>query len=147
MPDHHKRPPEGILLRQAFLALRAASMNPPLLAERIGASDKVAYQICGELVRRGLAEKRRTRHRVRLTRIHRAVVIYTLCPGARAPNDRRGKPKGSRNGPRGASAWARWIVMMQNKHGPTWQYRPRNAHPLDSWCAPNRPTQHAKGPQ
>lgn len=147
MTDHHRRPAEGILLRQAFMALRTCSMNPLVLAEKIGATEKVAYYLCAELVRRGLADKRRTRHRIQLTRIHRAVVIYSVRENARAPNDRRGKPKASRNGPRGASAWARWIVMMQAKHGPTWQYRPRNGHPLDSWASPHHLTQYAKGPR
>lgn len=122
MTDLRKRGPDGTLQRRVFIALQSASMSPRVLSDALGVDEDAARKACYYLAQRGLVTKHAIAHRL---------VIYAAVAGKHPPSDRRGKPAGCRNH-RGAVAWAKWLLMMHAKHGPTW--RPKtNAHALDAW--------------
>lgn len=99
-----------------FRALRTASMDAALVAERVGCGRETARKACQYLIQRGCVRK----HKI----AGRRTVIYSAVIGKSTPRDLRGKRPESRNH-RGAVAWAKWLLMMQAKHGPTWRYKPR----------------------
>jgi hypothetical protein len=119
--DYRKRSAEGTLQRRVFLALRRVSASPALIAQLMGIEREICRKSCDYMVRRGIVSKHSISPRQ---------VIYAAVFRARPPGDRRGKNPRSRNH-RGAVAWASWLVMMQNRHGPTWRYVPRD--PLSNW--------------
>jgi len=114
---------------QCFRALQQTSMCATSLAKQVGMTRENARRCCIYLVQRGVVGKYKVCHQI---------TIYYAVIGKSVPKDRRGKPKACRNH-RGAVAWAKWLKMMQDKHGPNWVYDPskpsrhKPEHREDAW--------------
>lgn len=145
----HKRPPEGTLRQRVFALLRTASMSAPEMAKALGENHESVTHACLVMVRMRKVTRHRSAYTVAVATTTRwqagrmvtvrqraPVIFYSAKPNAKPPHDRRGKhPKSHVLTP--ALCFAGWLRMMQIRCGPTWRYKPRNAHPLDNW----RPTQ------
>lgn len=120
MPKNNnlKRGPEGTLQRRVFVLLKTVSGCAALLADMMDENRMSVHRALAYLWERGHVIK----HPFYINR--RVAVLFSAVPGKMPPSDRRGVSKNSRNC-RGAKAFARWLVMMRKKHGPTWVYRPK----------------------
>jgi hypothetical protein len=113
------------------LLRREGSLDSPEIARRLndGTTKDSAQKACHYLQKRGLVKA----HHVRIRMIQKdgilggfKVSIWAAVPNCRPPKDLRGTRKSSRNN-HGQRAFAKWLMMMQKKMGPTWIYKPRHS--------------------
>lgn len=117
---------DGTTLQQrVFHALLAGEQSAAQLAAATGELRDSCRKACQYMRERGVVE------------IHRKGrwTTYSAVAGKKPPRDMRGKRAASRNH-RGAHAWAKWLLMMKAKHGPTWRPPVRGCALAEAWSNP-----------